>query len=446
MQCFHLNGFDSSSTSLIRILIVLQCFIFLNLSAFAQRKNLVITLVPIDNVLMTEVIQNAIDKCAAFGGGTVNFSEGTFLSGSLELRSNVTLHIVSGTILQGSSNYRDYRNDAFIFGRNLSNISIEGQGIIDGEDCINPKGEEGFRGPHCVKLINCKNIIIQGITIKRAANWAINCRYCSKATIKNVSIYGGHDGLHTRFCDSFNVTGCDFRTGDDAFAGNDNRNFVIANCKVNTSCNGLRMGCYNLTVKDCKFWGPGEYMHKIQKRNNMLAAFVHFSPKDEAPQLTSSKWLIENVTVDQVDHVYMYNYRDGLWQTGKPVGVIKFKNVKATEILNAFNIIGDTLRQFSLKVKNSVFSFRNGAVYSESMFEGSNTDSPSFLYFRNFNRILLHKVILNNSGANSTLDVVNGKSLLLKDTSFNLNCSEPYSIKSVNSVIERDVKICLIKR
>lgn len=146
MKCFHLKCFELSSTSVIRILIVLQCIIFLNPPAFAQRKNLVITLVPIDHVLMTEVIQKAIDKCAASGGGTVNFTEGTFLSGSLELRSNVTLHMVSGAILQGSNNYRDYRNDAFIFGRDLSNISIDGQNIINGNGLHQSKGRRGISG------------------------------------------------------------------------------------------------------------------------------------------------------------------------------------------------------------------------------------------------------------------------------------------------------------
>ncbi len=427
---------------LLRISILFHLILY-TLSSFSQSKNNPITITPAGTGLMTKTIQEAIDKSSLAGGGVVHLTAGTFLCGSLKLKSNVTLHLTKGALLQGSDNYKDYTNDAFIFGENISNASIEGEGIIDGVNCYNPKGEEGFRGPHGIKLISCRNINIEGITIKNAGNWAINCRYTSKVDIKNVFIRGGHDGLHTRFCDTFNVTGCDFRTGDDAFAGNDNRDFVVTNCSINTSCNGFRMGCYNLTVKDCKFWGPGEYMHKIQKRNNMLAAFVHFSPKDETPQLNSGKWLIENVTVDQVDHVYMYNYRDGLWQTGKPVGFIQFKNVKATEILSAFNIIGDTLKQFSLKVKNSTFSFRKDAIYEDDTFEGSNIDSPSFFYARNFNRIFLRNITLNNSGSSMTLKAINGDSILLKDVRFNLNCSEPYNIKSVKFVIEKDIKICL---
>ena len=260
------------------------------------RKN-VIVLTP-ESGLMTETINAAVDQCSANGGGIVRFSRGTYLSGTIELKSNVTIFFEKGAILQGSDKYSDYRNDAFIFGKDLLNISIQGEGVIDGIDCYNPKGEEGFRGPHCIRLINCRKIQIKGITIKNSANWAINCRYCSGAVVENVSIRAGHDGLHTRFCDNFTVKGCDFRTGDDAFAGNDNRDFEITDCKINTSCNGFRMGCLNFTVKRCQIWGPGESVHKIQKRNNMLAAFVHFSPKDENPKLQSGNWLIEEVTVE----------------------------------------------------------------------------------------------------------------------------------------------------
>jgi polygalacturonase len=238
-----------------------------------QQRPVEIILKPAGKILMTDSIQSAIDRCAAAGEGIVRFMEGVYLTGGIQLKSKVRLYLEKGVVLQGSDKYADYKNDAFMYGKDLSDISIEGEGIIDGVDCYNPNGEEGFRGPHCIKLINCRNIKLEGITIKNSANWAINCRYCSKGIVTNVKIRGGHDGLHTRFCNSFTVTRCDFRTGDDSFAGNDNRDFTISDCLINTSCNGFRMGCYNFTVRHCKLWGPGEYSHKIQKRNNMLSAF-----------------------------------------------------------------------------------------------------------------------------------------------------------------------------
>jgi len=416
-------------------LIVLSFLLSMNLQGKIR-----IQLTP-EKGLMTQTIQNAIDSCAGKGGGVILFSSGTYLSGGIQLKSNITLQFDKGALLRGSDKYADYKDDAFIFGKDLSDIAIQGEGTIDGVDCYNSKGEEGFRGPHCVRLINCKNISFKGFTIRNSANWAFNLRYCSFGTVEKVSIRGGHDGLHTRFCNNFTVTGCDFRTGDDALAGNDNRNFMVTDCKINTSCNGFRMGCLNFTVKRCHFWGPGESIHKISTRKNMLSAFVHFSPKDEDPKLESGNWLIEDVTIDNVDQVYVYNYLDGLWQTGQPVTTVQFKNIKATGILAAFNIIGDSTLKFNLSVKNSSFSFREGFDYSETQFEGVKILSPALFNAANFDRIALQNVTLNKSGTPPILNCNSGKSVILDNVNFITgNNSVPYSIENVKEIRKENLK------
>lgn len=406
------------------------------------QPSVIISLKPGGMVLMTDSIQKAIDKCALQGGGTVRFPEGLYLSGGLELKSYVTLQLEKGALLQGSDQYADYQNDAFIFGKDLTNITIRGQGIIDGVECYNANGEEGFRGPHCIRLVNCKKINIQGITIKNSANWAVNCRYCDEAIIENLSIRGGHDGLHTRFCSNFKVSGCDFRTGDDAFAGNDNRNFEITDCKINTSCNGFRFGCENFRLERCKFWGPGEYIHKIQNRSNMLSAFVHFSPKDENSQIKSGNWQISDVTIENVDHVYMYNFESGLWQTGQPVTSVQFEGIKATGLLSAFNITGDSLQQFNLSVRNSSFSFREGSVYKAEKFEGARIASNAFFHAYNFNQIRLLNVTLEKKNAMPILYFNTGNKLILNHN--NLITGKtlmPYAFDHVNNVKKHKMRL-----
>ncbi len=394
-----------------------------------------ITIKPNQPGLITEIIQKAIDSCAASGGGVVVFPAGKFLTGGIQLKSNVTLQLDKGAYLQGSDKYTDYQNDAFIYGKDLTNIAIQGEGIIDGVDCYNPNGEEGFRGPHCIRLINSKNITFTGITIKNSANWAINCRYCSFGTVTNVIILGGHDGLHTRFCDNFTVTGCDFRTGDDAFAGNDNRNFVITDCKINTSCNGFRMGCLNLTVQQCKFWGPGEYIHKVQKRSNMLSAFVHFSPKDESSALKSGNWIIKDIVIENVDHVYNYNFEKGLWQTGQPVTKISFENIQAKGILSAFNIIGDDSLNFDLQVRSSRFSFRKGADYDAVAFEGAKITSPALFNATNFDRIKLQDVIFEKKSEKPILNSMAGNAFTLDQVTFKTGSNTlPYKFDEIGDL------------
>lgn len=425
----------------ITTIIILCIAILIGSQSYATPTNFSIELKP-QAGLMTETIQKAINSCAEKGGGTVIFTSGTYLCGGIELKSKVTLKFEKGTILQGSDKYADYQNDAFIFGKDLTDISIRGEGIIDGVDCINKRGEEGFRGPHCIRLINCKNISLEGFTIKNSANWAINCRYCSNGKVDKVYIRGGHDGLHTRFCNDFTVNNCDFRTGDDAFAGNDNRNITVTNCKINTSCNGFRLGCMNFTVKHCHFWGPGESIHKISTRKNMLTAFVHFSPDDDSPKLQSGNWLIEDCTIDNVDQFYVYNFRDGLWQTGQPATTIQIKNVQAVGVLAAFNIIGDSTRKFNLSVENSSFAFREGVEYKGETFEGAKLLSSAMFNATSFDEIKLRKVTLSKNGTSPILNCNSGNSVMLDRVKFiSDNSSEPYKFDKIRNTSIKNYKI-----
>jgi len=394
-----------------------------------------VVLIPDKTVLMTQKIQSAIDSCAKAGGGIVVFSTGTYISGTIELKNNVSLKFEKGAILQGSDKYDEYEHDAFIYGNELVNIAIYGEGIIDGVNCTNSRGEEGFRGPHCIRLIKCRNITFKDFTIKNSANWAINCRNCTKGIVEKVSIRGGHDGLHTRFCTNFKVSGCDFRTGDDAIAGNDNRDFVISDCKINTSCNGFRIGCLNLTVKNCHLWGPGESVHKIQKRNNMLAAFVYFSPEDENPQQVSGNWTLDNVRVDNVDHFFVYNFKDGLWQTGQPLTDIRIRNSSAANILAAFNIIGDQHHKFEMRVENSSFSFREGALYEGDVFEDAKLLSSAFFNATSFGKIEMINTTFSKNDKLPVVNCSNGDVLKLDRVSFLVvNKSAPYTIENIRKV------------
>jgi len=428
------------SIPLIPLFIVIGLFCLVTSMQNPNPEKTQITIKSGQTGLMTKTIQNAIDSCATNGGGVVIFPAGIYLTGGIELKSNITLQLDKGALLQGSDKYSDYKNDAFIFGENLSNVAIRGEGTIDGVNCINTIGEEGFRGPHCIRFLNCKNLSFNGFTITRSANWAFNFRGSSFAKVDKVTILGGHDGLHTRFCNDFTVSNCDFRTGDDAYAGNDNRNFLITDSKINTSCNGFRMGCLGLTVKRCHFWGPGEAVHKISARKNMLSAFVHFSPDDDSPKLESGNWLIEDCTIENVDQVYVYNYLNGLWQTGQPVTSVQFKNIKATGILVAFNVIGDTTCKFNLGVKNSSFSFREGFDYSNTEFEGIKKFAPALINAANFDRINLQKVSLSKLINTPILNCKSGNEVTLKCVNFtSANQSAPYTFENVKKI--RKVKI-----
>ena len=95
------------------------------------------------------------------------------------------------------------------------------------------------------------------------------------------------------------------------------------------------MGCKNMKITRWTLWGFGEYQHKIQKRNNMFAAFVHFSPKDENIKVYSGNWKLKDLRIINVDN-FNYNFQNGLWQTDKPLTTISFENIKAKSLVRAF--------------------------------------------------------------------------------------------------------------
>ena len=353
----------------------------------------------------TAAIQSAIDACD--GGGVVTVPAGTFTCGGLLLKSNITLKLEKGAVLRGSSDYRDYdlnmeglgwggrRSranwfDAFIGGVDAENVAIEGEGELDGADCPNPNGEEGFRGPHCIRFTRCKNIRVSGITIKRSANYALFFIHSDNMAVDSVTVRGGHDGVHAQRCRNMTISGCDFRTGDDCVAGSDNENFAIRDCLFNTSCNGFRLGCMNLRVERCRFWGPGESPHLVSKRNNMLCAMVHFAPGDRDTLLASGNWQICDVEADRVERLYEANHRHERWQQGRPATTLSFERIKATNIEKPLLLIGKQPRETWLRIKDSEIFLRDGienlpvidadcfdAIVLENVTLGGNINAPA---------------------------------------------------------------------
>ncbi len=385
---------------------------------------------PNDDAHDTTGIQAALDA-AARTGGTVRIPRGRFISGTIHLRNDVRLLFDEGAILEGSADWRDYGSgrwhDALIVGENLRNVRIEGPGVIDGVACHNPKGEEGFRGPHAIRLNGCRDIAIRDLTITRAGNYAVLCLNCTGAELSNLTIRGGHDGLHAQACKGFTIRDCDIRTGDDCFAGCDNENFEIVNCKINSSCNGFRLGCVNLVVGDCVFWGPGEYAHLISARRgaprtNMLSAFVHFAPADRRPRLPSDNWRIEDCRIDNVDTVYGYDFERGGWQTGQPAGRIHLRNIQADRVARPLRVLGDADRRFELTLENVSIALLEDRADQE------------VLNVTRFGRLDLRNVTLTNSGSKPVLIASQGNRVHLTELTIPPTNEAPYRFTEIDDI------------
>ncbi len=243
-----------------------------------------------------KAINTAIIHCADKGGGVVEVPAGTFSTGTVFLRSGVTLRLDKDAVLLGSNNLADYSSlvtnldlslyesgqgtdnynsatdgqwsKAMIFGVECVGAGIEGEGCIDGGDVRNPLGEEHMRGPHTILLAGCEDVVLRDFKVRRSANYAFLAYGLDKSIFSNLTVEGGWDGIHIRGGYDIVIKDCKLHTGDDAIAGGYWEKMKITHCVLNSSCNGIRMimPSTNLEVADCDIYGPGQFEHITSHR------------------------------------------------------------------------------------------------------------------------------------------------------------------------------------
>lgn len=154
--------------------------------------------------LNTRSIQKAIDHIHDKGGGRLVFSVGRYLTGTIYLKSNVTLHLKEGAVLLGSTNPLDYdigenwNWTALVVAHEQHHIGITGQGVIDGrgyevannlislinngifEDALLLDRPREFRRPQNIYFKRCRDIHIQGILLKDSGKLESTVRTVSK--------------------------------------------------------------------------------------------------------------------------------------------------------------------------------------------------------------------------------------------------------------------------
>jgi len=136
--------------------------------------------------LDSAAIQKAIDSAGSAGGGLVYFPAGQFLSGTITLRSNVTLYLSPGAVLLGSKRISDYSPKHLIYATGVSNIAIEGGGTIDGQgDAFLDKDLKPLPRPSpLIEIWNSHGIRIEDITIRKAPAWTIHPKNCDDVKIR----------------------------------------------------------------------------------------------------------------------------------------------------------------------------------------------------------------------------------------------------------------------
>lgn len=230
--------------------------------------------------ITTKAIQNAIDDCADKGGGTINFPAGKYLSGTLILRSNIVLNLLAGAELLGSGKMADYPPIAahfasyssnflqysLIFAENLQHIAITGQGKINGQGNLFPRGPEKTR-PVLIRMVGCRDITIRDISLEKPGMWTQHYLDCEALVIDHITVAAwnanvNNDGIDIDCCDGVVISNSFIRSDDDAICLKSDspkpcRNITITNCILSSAANGLKCGTdsyggfENIVVSNC---------------------------------------------------------------------------------------------------------------------------------------------------------------------------------------------------
>ena len=359
-------------------------------------SNLTITLALPENPgrLQTDYIQQALDRCRE-SGGVVILADGVWHIGSLRLYSNTTLRLSAGTRLIASDRWQDYENFhvpstlgylkspfvvqawnlpphyivAPIVAYDAENVAVIGEpgSVIDGSDCLDPAGEEKFRGPMGMVFSRCRSVMLKGYTYQNAANWAHQLDSCTGVRMEDVTVLAGHDGINIHHCVGVTIENCDFRTGDDCVAGYNAENVVIRNCGFNTSCNSFRFGGRNLLVENCRFWGPGEYPHRISGRHNTLYLMEYYAMRYDDCRVNSENWIFRNCTVENIDGLINYRYGKLWMHDARPLLDMTLENVTIKGLSVPSVLIPAEGNPMTLTMRNVDLTWRDG-VPAEGMF------------------------------------------------------------------------------
>jgi polygalacturonase len=355
----------------------------------------------------TEAINKAIIAANKAGGGRVVVSAGTFLTGAIYLKSNVNLYISENAVVKFSNDPNAYLPAVYtrwegvecmnysplIYAYKEKNIAITGKGLLDGQGKtwwswksllqrradrtkLFEQGRDGVPvkerlyggkslSPNMIEPYLCKNILIEGITIKNGPFWHIHPVLSQNITVRNVRVDGGgpnNDGCDPESCKDVLIEGCYFNTGDDCIAiksgrNNDARrvnvpseNIIIRNCQMKEGHAGVAVGseitsgARNIFVENCTMDDPNQNRAIRLKTNSVRGGFIE-------------NVYVRNITIGQVKEAVLlidFFYQDVEKGNYKPrVRNINMENVTSKKSQYALFLRGfDNAPITDVRLKN----------------------------------------------------------------------------------------------
>ena len=357
-------------------------------------------------------IQKAIDACSEAGGGNVVFSTNhTFISGPVELKSNINIVLEANSVWKANPDESIYKLSAFgenrgegmmwIYAKDAKNISITGKGTIHGNgvafmgkelhDSYELKPVTTFDPrPHVLTLFGVDNLTIRDITIHDGAYWTVHLVGCNGAVIdginllNNLKIRNG-DGIDLDHSKNVRISNCHITSGDDCICLKNRREYeaygschdiTVTNCVMTSRSCAIKIGSenmdsiYNVVFDNCVITRSNRGLG-IQNRDEGTVTDVVFSNIQMDCQLWSDVWW------GQAEPIYVTSYprangnhKDANWRFPKgetkgrcgEVSRIFFNNITAVSENGCFvggdekgkvnNIYFNNVRLFNKKVTN----------------------------------------------------------------------------------------------
>lgn len=247
-----------------------------------------------------KAIQAAVDACTANGGGRVTLPAGEYLSGSIQLKSNVDLHLELGAVLISSLKEEDiddfmtrvddenrdtgWEGGCFLGAIHAENICLSGDGTIygQGEKVFYDDGADGgfAESPMCVTAFrprmilfeDVENLCVRDVTLRDAAFWTLHMAGCRHVRINGIRILNAvrganNDGIDPDSCQDVIISNCLVESGDDAIVVKSTKpmaarygaceNIVITGCILHSHDSALKVGTEthgrirNISFSDC---------------------------------------------------------------------------------------------------------------------------------------------------------------------------------------------------
>jgi len=321
--------------------------------------------------LDTEAIQKSLDACGKTGGGTVLLPAGTYLSKPLVIRTKTTLQLEKGATLKATDDPADYaREDKpgsfnnFLTGKDLEDVTIEGEGVIDGsgqrwwipaEEARQKKSGYTLPRPNLIVLTRVKNLVVRGVTIQNAPKFHFVPTECDGVLVENATFLAPErapntDAIDPSMCRNVTITGCLIDVGDD--------NVAVKSGKPAAS---REFACEGLVITNCTFkhgHGVSIGSETVGGVKDVVVRNCSFEDTDYGIRIKSDRQrggtvenlLYENITMKNVRGAITFtSYYPNIPATDTPQPVTKttpayknitVRNLTATSTKDAGVIVG----------------------------------------------------------------------------------------------------------